>query len=214
MGGKTVGPPGERLAFVTEDKKAGWITTRQKPETVKHAWPGALVNSFFRNEGPTLSSELVRAAVALTVDIWGPLPARGIITFIDAEKTKRRRSKRARPGACYHHAGWREIGVTGGGARSFRARRSRMGSGERVIMDSKARSGLAAALLRRPDLHDLDDLGYVAEDRRDVHDDREAVHLAHVASPLGGAANATLTGVAPDAQAADFGSKKIRGGRS
>lgn len=90
---RTVGPPGERLVFVTEDARAAWISLRQEPATVDHAWPGALVCSLFRNEGPTLSSELIVHAVALTVEKWGPIPRAGFITFVDPAKTRARRSR-------------------------------------------------------------------------------------------------------------------------
>jgi hypothetical protein len=110
---RTVGPPGERLVFVTEDGKAGWITLRQKPEATDHEYPGAWVCSMFRNEGSALSSELVREAVELTVERWGPLTREGFISFVDAKKTAGRRSRSALPGHCFRCAGWREIGRSG-----------------------------------------------------------------------------------------------------
>jgi|SRR5215831_8893479 len=64
----------------------------------------------FRNEGPDLSSDLIREADTLAWRRW-PDEARHF-TYVDAEKTTRRRSKRAAAGACFRHAGWRECGAS------------------------------------------------------------------------------------------------------
>jgi hypothetical protein len=65
----------------------------------------------FRNESPHLSSELIGEAVAVTRYLWGKPPRDGIITFVNADKTRRKRD----PGRCYRKAGWRFIGHTNGG---------------------------------------------------------------------------------------------------
>jgi len=62
----------------------------------------------FRNEGSTLSSALVREADELAWRRW-PDEVRHF-TYIDAEKTKRRRSKHAEPGKCFLDAGWHTCG--------------------------------------------------------------------------------------------------------
>lgn len=103
-------PPGRNLVFLTEDRTALWVTSWPFPEFVRHAWLGAWVNSLFRNEGDALSSGLIRAAVAHTRATWAP-PELGMVTFIDARKTKPKRD----PGYCYLMAGFKPVGTTKGG---------------------------------------------------------------------------------------------------
>jgi hypothetical protein len=88
-----------------------WVTSWPFAEFVRHAWPGAWVNSLFRNEGAGLSSALIREAVAATRSIWRDVPTLGLVTFVDAEKTRRKRD----PGRCYRRAGFRCVGETKGG---------------------------------------------------------------------------------------------------
>lgn len=67
-------------------------------------------NSLFRNESRTLSSDLIRAATEVSLEIWarryGALPAEDLITEIDIAATSARRSRWVRPGRCYEAAGW------------------------------------------------------------------------------------------------------------
>lgn len=103
-------PPGRCLVLLTEDATALWVTSWPFAEYVKHAWAGAWVCSLFRNEGPILSSALIRDAVAATVWRYGPPPPLGFITFVDAGKVRS-----SNPGACYRKAGWQRVGYTAGG---------------------------------------------------------------------------------------------------
>lgn len=106
-------PPGRCLVLLTEDAKALWVTSWPKGEYVRHAWPGAWVNSLFRNEDPktNLSSELIREALAATCAFFGIPPRQGLITFVDPEKTRHKRD----PGRCYLRAGFKVVGETAGG---------------------------------------------------------------------------------------------------
>lgn len=79
-------------------------------EFVRHAWPGAWVNSLFRREDGPIASELITAAVATTRAIWEP-PALGVVSFVDASKTRHKRD----PGRCYRKAWWKHVGFTKGG---------------------------------------------------------------------------------------------------
>lgn len=103
-----------------------WVTSWPFAEHTKHRWPGAWVNSTFRNEGAGLSSELITEACAATrarlgepprIDpaesdlISGLSPTVSIITFIDRGKVRPKRD----PGRCYLRAGWEYIGETAGG---------------------------------------------------------------------------------------------------
>lgn len=105
-------PPGRCIVLLSTDKKALWVSSWPFAEYVKHAWGGAWVCSCFRNEGAGLSSELIRQAVAATRAIWGDAPTGlGMITFVDADKTRKKRD----PGRCYRKAGFKPCGKTKGG---------------------------------------------------------------------------------------------------
>jgi len=104
-------PPGRCLVFVTVGGDAVWVTSWPFAEYTKHAWAGAWVNTTFRNEGDTLSSTLIRQAVAATLALWPKPPALGIVTFVDAAKVRRKRD----PGRCYRKAGFSHVGFTKGG---------------------------------------------------------------------------------------------------
>lgn len=68
--------------------------------------------TIFRNEGAGLSSDLIREADALA---WGRWPGERHFTYIDAQKTRHRRSKHAPPGKCFIEAGWQECGFSAEG---------------------------------------------------------------------------------------------------
>lgn len=111
VGAQQFAPPGRCLVLKTQALDAFWITSWPYAEFVRHAWPGAWVCSAFRNEGPQLSSELIKAAVAATVAHYGQAPAIGMITFVDTRKTRRKRD----PGRCFRRAGFVPVGETKGG---------------------------------------------------------------------------------------------------
>ena len=113
---KTIGapqftPPGRKIVLLTPAEDAYWVTSFPFAEFVRHAWAGALLCSAFRNEGPTLSSDLVRAAVACTRWKWPEIPDLGMVTFIDASKVRKKRD----PGRCFRKAGFNPVGHTKGG---------------------------------------------------------------------------------------------------
>jgi len=103
-------PPGRCLVLITPAADALWITSYPFAEFVRHAWAGAWVCSAFRNESPHLSSDLIREAVAATRATWDT-PALGMVTFVDATKTRRKRD----PGRCFRRAGFEHVGFTKGG---------------------------------------------------------------------------------------------------
>lgn len=106
-------PPGRCLVLRTADDGAAWITSWPFARYVKHAWPGAWVNSLFRNERPDayLSSDLILQAVACTRSFFGDAPPLGMVSFVDASKVKRKRD----PGRCYRRAGFKHVGFTKAG---------------------------------------------------------------------------------------------------
>lgn len=109
VGAEQFVPPGRCLVLVRED--AFWVTSWPLAQYVKHAWAGAWVCSAFRNEGPLLSSELIRQAVAATRWRYGEPPALGMVTFVDTTRVRRKRDW----GRCYRRAGFRQVGFTQGG---------------------------------------------------------------------------------------------------
>ena len=115
-------PPGRSVVLVTLCGRAVWVTSWPFAEYVRHAWPGAWVNSLFRNEGAGLSSDLIREAVAVTLSIWPEPPELGMVTFVDADKVRRKRD----PGRCYRRAGFRHVGFTAGGLWAFQLRPGEM----------------------------------------------------------------------------------------
>lgn len=98
-------PPGRCLVLRTDNYSALWVTSWPIAAYVKHAWAGAWVCSLFRNEsgGAYLSSALIREAVAMTRWRWPDVPEFGMVTFVDATKTRRKRD----PGRCYRRAGFK-----------------------------------------------------------------------------------------------------------
>lgn len=95
-------PPGRCIVLRTPGADAVWATSWPFAQYVRHAWAGAWINSLFRNESEHLSSDLIREAVAITSGIWADVPDLGMVTFVDADKTRRKRD----PGRCYLRAGF------------------------------------------------------------------------------------------------------------
>lgn len=114
LGSRQFVPPGRCLVLkaLAPGGAVGayWVTSWPLPEFVKHAWAGAWMCSAFRNERPDLwlSSSLVAEAVAITRGEFGPAPAQGFVTFVDAGRTRAKRD----PGRCFRRAGWAPVGTT------------------------------------------------------------------------------------------------------
>lgn len=117
-------PPGRCVVLLTACRRAVWVTSWPFGEYVRHAWAGAWVNSLFRNEGGGvgLSSELIREAISATLSVWPEPPTLGMVTFVDADKTRRKRD----PGRCYRRAGFKHVGFTAGGLWAFQMLPSEM----------------------------------------------------------------------------------------
>jgi hypothetical protein len=92
------------------------------------------VNSLFRNEGAGLSSELIREAIAATRHIWPDVPDLGLVTFVDADKTRAKRD----PGRCYRRAGFRHVGFTKGGLWAFQMLPADMPEAAAPLLDMEA----------------------------------------------------------------------------
>ena len=110
-------PPGRCAVFLTEEADALWVTSWPFARYTKHRWAGAWVNSLFRNESKTLSSDLILEALAATgwhylqTESWRKHPEpEGLITFVDNDEVKS-----TNPGYCYLQAGFERVGKTEGG---------------------------------------------------------------------------------------------------
>ena len=90
-----------------------WVTAFPKAEHVKHQWAGAWMNSFFRNEGDERSSDLIRAAVAITRFVRGTPPALGMLTFVDPKHVPPTKVRGEDVyGYCYRKAGFHLVGFS------------------------------------------------------------------------------------------------------
>jgi hypothetical protein len=108
-------PPGRNIVLLTPNADALWVTSWPFAQYVRHAWPGAWVNSLFRNEGPERASVLIRDAVAVSRFLLGEPPEIGLVSFVDAAKVRPNRT----PGRVYLRAGFRLVGRTKGGLLAF-----------------------------------------------------------------------------------------------
>lgn len=104
-------PPGRCLVLTCVSGTALWVTSWPFAEYVRHAWPGAWINSAFRRESGPKSSKLILQAVAVTRWKWPNTPELGMITFIDRAKVRSKQDF----GFCYLRAGFRPCGETKGG---------------------------------------------------------------------------------------------------
>jgi len=121
---------GQNIVLITGDELAVWCLHRPFPgKAVRMDGRDAWECTIFRNEGPLLSSMLIRQAVEvcrmlalgwfdarLVVETWGRPPKDGIITYVDPGKVMTEV-----PGWCFRRAGWRRIGVARDGKPLLRA---------------------------------------------------------------------------------------------
>jgi hypothetical protein len=96
--------PGEVMVLLTETCDALFVWSRN---TVARLDGQLGVNcAVFRNEGPLLSSDLVREADALAWRRWSDQIRH--FTYVDASRIRHKRD----PGRCFLRAGWRTCGVS------------------------------------------------------------------------------------------------------
>lgn len=92
--------PGEKMLLLSADARAlfVWRKFLSKDHQVG-------VNcAVFRNEGPLLSSDLIREAMRLAWDRW---PGARFYTYVNPRKVRSQN-----PGYCFLRAGWRRCGIT------------------------------------------------------------------------------------------------------
>lgn len=109
-------PPGRCLVLLSESCSAVWVSSWPYGQYVRHAWPGAWVNSLFRKECAGNASDFIKEAVAATRVYWPEAPDLGIVSFVDPKKVPpvTRRGKKIY-GYCYLKAGFNHVGFTKGG---------------------------------------------------------------------------------------------------
>lgn len=128
-------PPGR--CVVLKIPSAVWVTSWPLPEFVRHAWPGAWINSMFRNEGADVASELIRDAVAATRAEWAATPSLGMITFIDPSEVQPRKVRgRQTWGHCYFEAGFVHVGYTKAGLWTMQLLPERMPEPEKAFVSA------------------------------------------------------------------------------
>src|SRR3954464_7518658 len=59
-------PPGRCVVLLDADATALWTTSWPYAAFVKHAWPGAWINSLFRNESEAVASDLILGGISAT----------------------------------------------------------------------------------------------------------------------------------------------------
>jgi hypothetical protein len=109
-GTREIGPPGEKLVFITLDYQALWGSHRPAP------WTSATRADKFKGHScfvfrrfpdcDSLASSLIREVVGLTALIWGDAP---FITYVGVNHVKS-----DNPGYCYKKAGFIHIGFKDG----------------------------------------------------------------------------------------------------
>ena len=96
---KTAGP-GQYMALITPEADAIFIWRK----FIDASGNKGINCAVFRNEGPRLSSELIREAMARAGSRW---PGERLYTFINPRKIRS-----TNPGCCFKKCGWREVGRT------------------------------------------------------------------------------------------------------
>ena len=131
-------PPGRCLVFRSACNRALWVTSWPFAEYVRHAWPGAWVNSLFRSEGAGIASTLILEAVSATRSIWQP-PELGMISFVDPKHVPPV-MRRGQPiyGYCYLKAGFKHVGFTKGGLWAWQMLPADMPAAEQLPMALEA----------------------------------------------------------------------------
>lgn len=92
--------PGEKLVLITPCAHAMFVWRR----FVNRDGNQGVNCAVFRNEGAGLSSDLIKAAVAVAWDRW---PGQRLYTYVNP-----RRIRSTNPGFCFLMAGWVRCGIT------------------------------------------------------------------------------------------------------
>lgn len=99
---------GQRIVLMTVDCLALWVWKRYPDGLNRNGSQHGVVCSVFRNEGPILSSDLIKEADLLADWRW---PGERHYTYVNPGKIRKKRD----PGRCFIRAGWRNAGTNGDG---------------------------------------------------------------------------------------------------
>ena len=109
-GNSTFVGQGEKMVLLTSDCLALFAWQRS---TVERASGQTGINcTVFRNEGPILSSTLIREADDLA---WARWPGERHFSYVNADKVRHKRD----PGRCFLKAGWTRCGTSKAGLLIF-----------------------------------------------------------------------------------------------
>src|SRR5262249_12320336 len=92
--------PGQKTVLLTRDRDAVFAWRKFHDDSGQHG----VCCAVFRNEGPLLSSELIREAMAIA---WLRWPGERLYTYVDPAEVRS-----PNPGYCFKQAGWRTAGRT------------------------------------------------------------------------------------------------------
>ncbi|KAF1008972.1 MAG: hypothetical protein GAK28_00604 [Luteibacter sp.] len=92
--------PGYKTVLLTPDHRALFVWRKFIDDSGQEGVNCAV----FRNEGPVLSSELIREAMAIA---WLRWPGQRLYTYVNAKKVES-----SNPGYCFQMAGWRKCGTS------------------------------------------------------------------------------------------------------
>ncbi len=126
--------PGEKLVLLLDDASALFVWRKEKYRLDSQTGVNCAV---FRNEGPALSSELIRKADRVALEKW---PGERLFTFVDPKRTRRKRD----PGRCFLRAGWRYCGWTKAGLRILEKINPDLARCDREITEIQERSDVVA----------------------------------------------------------------------
>lgn len=101
MNGKRIAGPGETIVLLSTDESAIFIWKKQKYSQDGQLGINCVV---FRNEGPVLSSILLKEAEMIANKRW---PGERLYTYVNAGKIRS-----SNPGYCFKINGWQKCGIT------------------------------------------------------------------------------------------------------
>lgn len=103
VGARQFTRPGENIVLRTADGSAVWVSWRSRFKR-KDGFGNAWECTLFRNESSITSSLLIKEAIEKTMEIWGPLPEDGMITYVSPTKVQSKN-----PGYSFLRAGFQRL---------------------------------------------------------------------------------------------------------
>lgn len=100
---KLFGGPGQKICLRTDPAVAAFVWKK----FIDPSGQQGINCAFFRNEGETQSSELIRQADAIADQVW---PSERHYTYVKPQAIRS-----TNPGYCFIRAGWRRCGMTKSG---------------------------------------------------------------------------------------------------